>query len=410
VRAPDAVAVTGWGAVSGFGWGAETLWQGLRRGAVAIRDFDRFDHAAHRTHLAGQAPPAPPGSELGNGHGRPRASLADRFALQATAEALRRAGLDGDLRSRRAGVFFGSSTGGTFESEEFFAALTRSERRRAPLGLLLSQPTSGPGDAVARAFGVTGPVATLSSACASATLAIGEALQALRAGEVEVALAGGSDALCRLTFAGFNSLRSVDAAPCRPFRPGREGLSIGEGAGILVLEPLAAALARGARPAAILAGAGASCDAYHMTAPDPAGRGVARAIRAALADAGLGPDAVDFVNAHGTGTPLNDTAEWAALEAVFGERAARLPVTSTKGAVGHFLGAAGGIEAVATVLCLVHGEVHPTPGEGPVDAACPVDLVLGAPRPLAARTALSTNFAFGGSNAAIVIQRAEEAL
>ncbi|MEO8503798.1 MAG: beta-ketoacyl-[acyl-carrier-protein] synthase family protein [Acidobacteriota bacterium] len=402
----DTIVVTGIGAVSGFGWGTAALWQGLSAGRHAIRDFDRFDHRRHRTHVAAQVP-APPDT-VADAAGD-TASLADAFAVAAADEALRQAGLRRaipGLRGAGAGVFFGSSTGGMFESEGFFEALL-GERgsRRLRLHELLSQPPSGPGDAVARAFGVRGPVQTISSACASATLAIGIALESLREGETEVALAGGSDSLCRLTFAGFNSLRSVDAGPCRPFRHLREGLSLGEGGAVLVLETLAHAEARGARPLAIVAGAGGSCDAHHMTAPDPSGVGVVRAIRAALADAEVEADAVSFVNAHGTGTPLNDAAEWAALSEVFGARAGQIPVTSTKGNLGHFLGSAGAIEAVATVLCLEHGAVHPTPGDGPIDPASPVDLVLGAPRAVPTdAVALSTNFAFGGSNAAAVFR------
>jgi 3-oxoacyl-[acyl-carrier-protein] synthase II len=257
-------------------------------------------------------------------------------------------------------------------------------------------------------------VRTISSACASATLALAAGLEALRAGEVEIAIVGGADALCRLTYAGFNALRAVDAAPCRPFRRDRDGLSLGEGAGILVLERSAEAASRQARALAILAGASATCDAHHMTAPDPGGHGVARAITLAMVDAGfegaqIVPEAIGFLNAHGTGTPLNDAAEWAALRAVFGDRT-RFPVTSTKGSVGHFLGSAGAIEAVATVRCLLEAKVHPTPGEGPVDPLAPVDLVLGAPREIAADcTALSTNFAFGGSNAAAIFRSARSA-
>jgi 3-oxoacyl-[acyl-carrier-protein] synthase II len=403
------IVVTGVGAVSGYGWGAAALWQGLRSGRTAVGPFDRFDHQGHRTHVAAQAP-AENGAAADDHHHM--ASLADLFALAAAREALAQAGLAaagaGLAPGLRAALFFGSSTGGIFESESFFDELTRdAARRRARLDLLRSQQTSGPGEAVARALGVGGPVLTISSACASATLAIGRGLEALRSGEVDVALVGGADSLCRMTYAGFNSLRAVDSEPCRPFRGERAGLSIGEGAALLVLEPLPAARARGARPLAWLAGAAASCDAYHMTAPDPSGGGVARAIRGALVDAGVEPAAVDFVNAHGTGTPLNDAAEWQALRAVFGERAARLPVTSTKGCVGHLLGSAGAIEAVATVLCLLHGEVHPTPGAGPVDPACPVDLVLGEGRPVAVTgAALSANFAFGGSNAALLLRSA----
>jgi 3-oxoacyl-[acyl-carrier-protein] synthase II len=183
-------------------------------------------------------------------------------------------------------------------------------------------------------------------------------------------------------------------------------MSLGEGAAVLVLEPLERALERGATPLAELLGGGASCDANHMTAPHPEGAGAALALELALRDAGISADAVDFLNAHGTGTQLNDAAEFKAFQQTFGERAKRLPVAASKGAVGHLLGAAGAIEAVATILCLRAGEVHPTPGGGPVDPGIPVNLVLDSPAALpGARTAVSTNLAFGGSNAALVLAR-----
>ena len=423
------VVVTGAGAVSGFGWGVEALWQGLRAGATAIRPFTRFDAAGHRTRLAAEVPasptayPAGPAAAEATVGGRPL-SLADRFALAAAGEALAAAGLGAALRTLpegAAGVFFGSSTGGMWESEQFLAGLF--DGRRGSLRAVASQQVNGPGDAVARSLGVTGPVQTVSSACASGALAIAAALASLRCGEVEIALAGGSDSLCQLTYAGFNSLRSVDEAPCRPFRAGRAGMSIGEGAAVLVLEPLERALARGAVPLAELAGAGSACDAFHMTAPEPEGTGAAAAIAAALDDAGLAPEAIDFVNAHATGTPLNDAAEWRALLAVFGERSGRIPVTATKAAVGHLLGCSGAIEALVTVLSLARGELHPVPADGdpidaadgdpidatdgdPIDRACPAALVTGRPLALpAARAALSTSLAFGGSNAALVFTR-----
>jgi 3-oxoacyl-[acyl-carrier-protein] synthase II len=297
-----------------------------------------------------------------------------------------------------------------FESEIFFARFLR-DRRRVRLSALASQQVNGPGDAVARRLGVSGPVETLSSACASGALALAAALDAVRSGEVEIAVAGGADSLCQLTYAGFNSLRSVDEAPCRPFRAGRSGMSFGEGAAVLVLEPLERVLARGAAPLAELAGAGASCDAHHMTAPDPTGAGAAAALEAALGDAGLRPAAVDFVNVHGTGTPLNDAAEWRALQRVFGERAGRIPLVATKALVGHLLGCSGALEAVATILCLHHGELHPAinGGAGEADPELPVSLVAGEPLRLPeARTAVSTSLAFGGSNAALVFSRLTE--
>ena len=402
-----AVVVTGLGTVSPLGWSVESLWDALRRGKSAVGPFDRFDHTGHRTHIAAQVDLA---SEPGRPRGKPRrVTNADRFAVAAARAAVAQAGIDLRDRPHAAGVFFGSTTGGMFESEAYFEGLLAAAAGRGgrpAASLLASQQNNGPGDAVARDLGVGGPVQTVSAACASGAVAIGEAMHALRRGEVELAIAGGSDALCQLTYAGFNALRAVDERPCRPFRGDRAGLSLGEGAAALVLETRERAEARGARPLAVVQGQAATCDAHHMTSPHPEGHGAAAAIREALSDAGLDPKAIDFVNAHGTGTPLNDAAECAALAAVFGGRAADLPVTSTKSLVGHLLGSAGAFEAVATILCLLHGEVHPMPDDGPSDPGLPLRLVLGRPLPLPrARHALSTSLGFGGANAALVFAR-----
>ncbi|MBZ0102722.1 MAG: hypothetical protein K8I65_11235, partial [Thermoanaerobaculia bacterium] len=243
----EPVAVTGLGAVSGYGWGVPALWQGVNSGLTAIGDFSRFDHIAYRTHVAAQVPDGP---ALDAALGR-RLTLAGGHQRETVGEPLGPA----------VGLFFGSSTGGMFEAEEYFDGLA-SRRGGTRIDRLVAQPTSGPGDAVARANGISGPVLTLASACASANLALGTALDALRSGEVDIAVAGGSDSLCRLTFAGFNALRAVDEHPCRPFRVERLGMSIGEGAAVLVLETRAGAARRGARPLGWLAGAGASCDAH----------------------------------------------------------------------------------------------------------------------------------------------------
>ncbi len=411
------VVVTGIGAVSVWGWDTALLWRGLIAGQTGIAAADRFAAGGHRTQVAGEAPPAPPGLAERFSEWR-RYSDADRFAVAAAVEAWRRAGQpeptpDVDLGSE-IGLFFGGSTAGMAEGEEFFQHLNQGDLRRASLQLVASHPLNSPGDAVARLLGVTGPVRSFSSACASAGLAIGAALDALRSGEVEAALVGGADSLCELTYSGFNSLRAVDSGPCRPFRGDRAGMSLGEGAGVLFLETRERAVARGAEPLAELVGSGASCDAHHMTAPHPRGSGAALAVERALADADLNPAAIDFINAHGTGTPHNDASEWHAIEQVFGDRASEICVTSTKGSVGHLLGSSGAIEAVATVQCLVARQVHPTPGLGAIDEALAVDLVTGSPRPLAelpitiegGRTyALSTSFGFGGANSALVFAR-----
>ena len=394
--------VTGLGAVSACGWGVPALERSLHAGNTEIRPLRRLDTTGHRTRVGGEVPPVPDEVRRAFAEWR-RLTWADRFALAAAREAVAGAGLPESLEALEVGVFFASSTGGMPEAERWLAQMLRDPAGARP-GVLGSQEVSGPGDAVARRLRVCGPVETVSSACASGALALGGALSALRRGEVEIAVAGGADALCVTTYAGFNALRAVDEAPCRPFRGSRAGLSLGEGAGVLVLETAASASRRGAQVLAEVAGAGASCDAYHMTAPLPDGAAAAGAARQALEDAGLTPAAVDFVNAHGTGTPHNDAAEWSALLGLLGERAARVPVEATKALVGHLLGSAGALEAVVTVLGLRAGLLHSVPGDEAVDPDTPVELVRGGPRPVpGARAALPLNLAFGGANAAVVL-------
>jgi 3-oxoacyl-[acyl-carrier-protein] synthase II len=390
------VVVTGLGAVCGLGAGIDAAWRAALAGRHAIRPLTLFATASHRTTLAAAVPDD---AALVTGRGLSRA---ERFACTAAAEAVRSLPA-ASLRSARAGVFFGSSTGALFESERFLAELL--QHHEGDLTPLAAQQNDGPGTAVARHLGVRGPVATWSTACTSANIAIGAALDALQSGEVDVAIAGGADELCETTYAGFNSLRAVDAQPTRPFRRSRAGLSLGEGAGVLLLETLAHAQRRGAVVLCELVGAGRSCDAHHVSAPDPDGTGAAQAMRTALHEAGLAAGAVTFVNAHGTGTPHNDSAESKALHAVFGARAASLPITSSKSLVGHLLGAAGGIEAVFTALSIVHRLLPPVAGDEPADPELGLDVVIGAPRALPVHNVgLSTNLAFGGNNAVVVLR------
>jgi 3-oxoacyl-[acyl-carrier-protein] synthase II len=398
------VVVTGMGAVSAWGWSVDDLWQGLRSGEPGVRTTTGFDTSNQRTRIAGEVPE--PGTRLcARFAAWQRLSQADRFAVVAADEAWQQAQLpELDSGEWLTGTYAGCSTAGMLECEEYLRRLVKLSPDPPRLSLLASQQVNAPGDAVARHLRVTGPVETVSSACSSGALAIGAGLQAIRGGEIDVAVAGGSDSLCLLTYSGFNSLRSLDERPCRPFRADRAGLSIGEGAGFVILERLDRARQRGVEPLAELLGAGASCDAHHMTAPHPEGEGAMLAINQALRDAGVGPDDIDFVNAHGTGTPLNDLSEWQAIKKVFGERAADLPVTASKGSVGHLLGCSGAIEMVSTVLSLRDGLVHRTPGGGEIDPATEIDLVLEEHRPISrAGLAVSTSFAFGGANGALVI-------
>ena len=426
------IAVTGVGAVSAWGWDTAALERGLfgtgggsdGPAKSATTELWRFSATGHRTRIAAQAG-APPAELSIDVAGWTEMSLAERFAVAAVREALSTAtghpegrfpeapavaGQVAPLPTSRTGVFFGGSTAGMFETEEVLSALAGETPRsghRPRFELLSAQPINTPAETVARMVGIAGPVETVSSACASGTQALGLALDALRRGVVEVALAGGADSLCRLTYAGFNALRVVDGEPCRPFRARRAGMNLGEGAGVLVLEPWERAVLRGAPILGELLGVGNSCDGHHMTAPHPQGLGAALAVRRALEDARVGPEEIDFVNAHGTGTSLNDASEWEGFLRVFGEeRARQLPLAATKASVGHLLGSSGALEAVATLQCFARGAVHPAPpaADGDDELGMPARLVLGRPLPLpAARLALSTSFGFGGANAAAVL-------
>lgn len=418
-RTRPAAAVIGVGAVTAFGWSVDDLRAGLRSGRRGVQRAHQLDVSGHRTELASEVEDRGLGAgEHAAAAGSSRQARADGFAVAASREAWDMAfGARGETDSgassppsmERVGVFYGGSTAGMAESEEFFARVLGTAEGASHLRLLESQQLNGPGDAVARDLGACGPVESLSSACASGALALGAALDALRSGEIDVAVAGGSDALCQLTYAGFNSLRAVDPRPSRPFRADREGLNLGEGAGTLVLVRADHPRLRERAPLAWLVGYGASCDAHHMTAPHPEGRGAEQAMRMALGDGGASASSVGFANAHGTGTPHNDSAEAAALARVVGPHA--VPVTSNKGAIGHLLGSAGAVEAVATVLALVDAEVQPTCADDPepgADADLVTDLVLGTPRPLEAGRdiGLSSSFAFGGANGCLAFRAA----
>lgn len=397
------VVITGVGAVSGFGWGTDVLWRGLESGKTTIRDCTIFDTTGQRTSVAAEVDP--PDADAGvRTDELKNLSRSDVFAVVAAREAMALANLE--QGGPRTGVFCGGSTAGMAECEEYFGRLFGSRPGMAKLNLLASQQLNGPGDAVARDIGACGPVVGFSSACASGAMAIGAALEAVRSGEVDVAVAGGADSLCLLTYSGFNSLRSVDPGPCQPFRSERQGLSLGEGAGMLVIETLDRAVGRGAIPLAEVAGYGASCDAHHMTAPQPEGDGALAAMIAALEDSGLTASEINAVNAHGTGTPHNDASEAFALRRLLGGRSNEVPLTAPKGALGHVLGAAGALEAVASVLALKHGKVFPTSGGNVADPDLGIDLVRETPRslPEGRATWISTNFAFGGANAALVIR------
>jgi 3-oxoacyl-[acyl-carrier-protein] synthase II len=334
------------------------------------------------------------------------------YAVAAADEAMARAGFrrDGAWPARDAfGVWLGSGIGGFPEicvgAERF---PTEGPDRVSPFFIPRSLIHLGAGQLSIR-FAAAGPSHTLASACAAGNHAIGEAWRAIRDGTVDVALCGGAEAsLHAVGYAGFQNMgaltrRNDDAvAACRPFDADRDGFVMAEGAGLLVLEEESAALRRGAPILARVAGYGATSDAHHITAPAPFGEGAARAMRTALASSGFRAEDVDYINAHGTGTPANDPAEVAAIRSVFGRHADRLAVSSTKGCTGHLLGAAGGVEAVATVLALHRGVLPPTANLHRADPACDLDHVPLVARRTTARVAISNAFGFGGTNAVLV--------
>jgi 3-oxoacyl-[acyl-carrier-protein] synthase II len=395
--------LTGCGAVSPLGCGAAALWDGLLAGRCGLGPIRRFDATGLSPALVGEVAGFDPVALLG----APDAKRLDRigqYALAAAREALRDAGLDlAREDAGRVAVIAATTLGGMPIGEIYERDRQRGVEPAARA--LLHMPYAATAARLARRLGTRGPVVSPSIACASGTQAVGLALEMIRLGQADVVVAGGAEVLCHFVVSGFNALRATTASAVRPFDARRDGLAVGEGAAMLVIESAAHAQARGAPGAIEVAGSGLSSDAVHMTAPARDGAGAARAMRAALADAGLDASAVDFVSAHGTGTVYNDAMEMAALTTVLGPAAARVPVNGIKGAIGHTLGAAGAFEAILCARVLREQVIPPTVGCEALDPACGLDLVRDTARPATVRTALSTSSAFAGNNAAIVLRR-----
>ena len=404
MRKPDIttrIAVTGVGIICSIGRNKDEVWTSIRESRSGIRKLTRFPGETFPTDLAAEvdaviAPKLP----IERREAR-RLSRSDLLAVVAASEAIAEASEKSPLPLQRAIVSSGTSTGGLLEGEDYYFTRLVRGRRRAPASRVLQQPTSGPSDAVARVFNTGGGVVSNATACASAGAALGMAADYLRSRHADVAIAGGSDALCRLTYSGFNVLQAVDPEPCSPFGATRKGINLGEGAAYLVLERWDDAVARGARILAELCGYGATCDAHHPTAPHEDGRGAEAAMRAAIVESGV--RAVDYVNAHGTGTLLNDSAETRAITAAVGPA---VPVSSTKSYFGHTLGASGAVEAVITVLALLHQLAPPTLRLEKAADDCPLDYIPHTPRPMSMTHALSNTFGFGGSNVSLLFRRA----
>jgi nodulation protein E len=399
------VAVTGVGAICALGHDASQMWAALKDGRSGIARIESLDVSGLRFQNGAEVKGFDPARHFDPS----RLDLLDRFAqfaVIAAREALRDSGVEltEPLRERTA-VFTGSSLGGqTTEDAAFVELYQRKSDRVHPLSIPRSMANAGASQ-ISMDLGVTGPCCTISTACSSANHAIGQAFWMVRGGAVDLAIAGGSEA--PFSFAhlkAWEAMRVVAPDTCRPFSRDRRGLILGEGGAMLVLEPLDTARARGARIHAEIAGFGMSSDAHHATQPTVAGP--ARAMRAALDDAGLSPEQVGYINAHGTGTRGNDSAETGAIREVFGAQADRLAVSSTKSMHGHALGAAGALEAVATVLALEDGILPPTANFTAPDPECALDVIPDRARAARTEAALSNSFAFGGLNAVLAFRAA----
>ncbi|MCC6215975.1 MAG: hypothetical protein IT376_14005 [Polyangiaceae bacterium] len=394
------VAVTGVGAITALGGTATETFRALVEGRRGIGPVRWREGGDHRTRVAAEVAAVPDGGGLGPA---PR-SRCERLAIAAAREAV---AVSGVSPGGVGGVVVGTTTGGMREAERALARLARGD---APPDLgeaLLGYPLSATAEAVARAVAPGAVARTVTSACSSAAAAIALGSAAIERGLVRAVLVGGVDALCHLTWVGFDALGALDPEGCRPFDRRRAGLSIGEGAAFLVLEREADAAARGARVWAWLAGWALGAEAFHPTQPEPSGARPAAAVRAALERAGLAPSAIDWVNAHGTGTPQNDAMEAAALRLALGEAAATVRVSSCKGQLGHTLGAAGAVAAVVSVLALVERWLPATGGLTEPDPALGLRHVAPPAERVDARVVLSTSFGVGGAVAARLFEHAE---
>ena len=405
---PGRVVVTGVGVASPVGSGRDRYFAGLISGRSGIGPITRFDASPLRSRIAGEVRDL----DLSRLDAKTirRSSRFTHLALFAAAEALEQSGLEADGREPAA-VVIGTGIGGFDDLEREHAVfLARGPERFNPLTVPMIIPNMAAG-MVAIAHGMRGPCLCPSIACATGAHAIGQAFDLIRAGRVPLAVAGSTEStISPFAVDGYCQLRALStrnespSEASRPFSASRDGFVIAEGAGILVLESLEHVRARGAEILAELAGFGSCGDAHHLTAPDPHGRGAIRAMRLALEDARLSADSIELVSAHATSTPLNDVTETRAIRTVFGPHADRLWVHATKSLTAHALGASSSLEAVATVLTLVHGVVHPTLNLHDPDPACDLDYVPLVARERRIRTIMSNSFAFGGHNAVLVLR------
>lgn len=397
------IVITGMGIVSPLGTGVPVYWDALCRGVSGMRPITRFDTTGFPYSRGGEIDPVPALPAAAGAATDP----ATMFMLAAAAEAATSAGIDGRSQScRDMGIVLGTNFGAVQPFEQL-AAFATGRGPMPPADTLPELSFQSCADRVAAMLGAAGPRIVLSLSCSSGTASIIQAAGLIRAGQAEIALAGGYDALSRFAWAGLGALRTMTRDELRPFDRRRDGTLFSEGAGALVVESLDHARARGVPILAEYLGGALNNNAFHMTAPDKAGEGMAAAMRDALAEAGRAPETVDHVNAHGTGTKYNDAVETLAIKAVFGSHAPRVPVTSIKSMTGHMMGAAGSAEAIASVLTIRDGRIPPTIHYGEPDPECDLDYVVNTARAGTVRTVVSNSAGIGGNNASIVLSAFE---
>jgi len=396
-------SITGIGLVTPIGADRQSFWDALVQGRSGAREIRSFDASDLPTRI---------GCEVGEHEVPPPlrwALLGGRcteLAALAAVQAVEEAGID-VRRHADAAVVVGTTMGEVTQFEQNRAAHPDRAPSVDDVRSLTRRPLDVIGRSVARIWDLHGAVLSVPAACAAGAYAIGVAASLVARGDAPWALAVGCEAFSRMAFVGFSRMRAMSPDRCRPFSLGRPGLLLGEGAGAVVVEPQEAARARGAEVWGHVDGFGLSCDAYHVTGPHPRGAGATRAMRDALTRAGVGPEDVDYVNAHGTGTALNDKTESLAVRAVFGERGATVPVSSIKALTGHMMGAAGAVEAIASLLAMRHSTIPPTWNWEARDPECDIDCVPNRPREARLHRVLSNSYAFGGNNASLLLTAPE---
>lgn len=406
------VVVTGMGAVTPIGIGKDDFWQALLAGKSGITTVSRFDASEYSTQIAGEVKDFDPANYMDKKEAR-RMDRCTQFALAGATMAIKDSGLDLEAEDRdRIGTIIGTGIGGMETLHDQYKVLfEKGPNRISPffVPMMIANMSSGQ---VSITFGLRGPCMCVVTACATATNSIGEAFRIIQHGDADVMVTGGTEAtISPAALAGFCSMKALSSrndAPekaSRPFEKDREGFVMGEGSGVVVIESLEHALARGAHIYAELVGYGSNADAFHITAPAPEGAQAAKCMALAIKDAGVSPSVVDYINAHGTSTPLNDKNETLAIKSLFGEHAYKLAISSTKSMTGHLLGAAGGIEFIAASLTVQNDIIHPTINYETPDPDLDLDYVPNQARKKVVNYALSNSFGFGGHNATLLVKK-----